>query len=199
MSEVQQGPGWWVASDGKWYPPETHPDARVRADAAAAAQYGGTGQQHPASPDGTQPAPYSSQPQQPAYLPETRYIQPAEFSQFNPSTQQVHVAGGLPTFGQLPNIDMGQAEVTPPVPQVDPSELLPIPEEAVAVDTYRGPRSRNPALRRKILIIVGIIVLGVIVLGALGYEVYTTFFAHSSLGPVVTRSGAFNWYGPLLT
>ena len=21
------GPGWWVASDGNWYPPETHPDA----------------------------------------------------------------------------------------------------------------------------------------------------------------------------
>lgn len=22
MSEVMQGPGWWLASDGKWYPPE---------------------------------------------------------------------------------------------------------------------------------------------------------------------------------
>ncbi len=21
------GPGWWLASDGNWYPPETHPDA----------------------------------------------------------------------------------------------------------------------------------------------------------------------------
>lgn len=26
MSDVSQGPGWWRASDGKWYPPETHPD-----------------------------------------------------------------------------------------------------------------------------------------------------------------------------
>jgi hypothetical protein len=26
MSDVSQGPGWWQASDGKWYPPETHPD-----------------------------------------------------------------------------------------------------------------------------------------------------------------------------
>jgi len=25
MSEVSQGPGWWQASDGKWYPPESHP------------------------------------------------------------------------------------------------------------------------------------------------------------------------------
>jgi hypothetical protein len=28
MSDVASGPGWWMASDGKWYPPETHPDFR---------------------------------------------------------------------------------------------------------------------------------------------------------------------------
>ena len=27
MSDVAQGPGWWIASDGKWYPPESHPAA----------------------------------------------------------------------------------------------------------------------------------------------------------------------------
>ena len=25
MSDSAQGPGWWLASDGKWYPPESHP------------------------------------------------------------------------------------------------------------------------------------------------------------------------------
>jgi membrane protease YdiL (CAAX protease family) len=25
MSEVSQGPGWWLASDGRWYPPDQHP------------------------------------------------------------------------------------------------------------------------------------------------------------------------------
>lgn len=25
MSDVQQGPGWWMASDGRWYPPESRP------------------------------------------------------------------------------------------------------------------------------------------------------------------------------
>jgi hypothetical protein len=25
VSDMQQGPGWWQASDGKWYPPESHP------------------------------------------------------------------------------------------------------------------------------------------------------------------------------
>lgn len=28
MSDIQQGPDWWRASDGRWYPPETHPDHR---------------------------------------------------------------------------------------------------------------------------------------------------------------------------
>lgn len=25
MSDQSQGPGWWRATDGRWYPPETHP------------------------------------------------------------------------------------------------------------------------------------------------------------------------------
>jgi hypothetical protein len=25
MSDVSQGPGWWLASDGRWYAPELHP------------------------------------------------------------------------------------------------------------------------------------------------------------------------------
>ena len=27
MSDTSQGPGWWQASDGKWYPPESSPTA----------------------------------------------------------------------------------------------------------------------------------------------------------------------------
>ena len=30
MSDVFQGPGWWMASDGKWYPPDRHPDPNYR-------------------------------------------------------------------------------------------------------------------------------------------------------------------------
>ncbi len=29
MSEVPGGPGWWRATDGRWYPPGTHPAARA--------------------------------------------------------------------------------------------------------------------------------------------------------------------------
>lgn len=37
MSDISQGPGWWRASDGKWYPPESHPDARAAAAATVPA------------------------------------------------------------------------------------------------------------------------------------------------------------------
>jgi len=28
MSDVQQGADWWLAVDGRWYPPERHPNYR---------------------------------------------------------------------------------------------------------------------------------------------------------------------------
>lgn len=36
MSDSSQGEGWWVASDGRWYPPEQHPDAGPARPAPAA-------------------------------------------------------------------------------------------------------------------------------------------------------------------
>jgi len=29
MSDVSEGAGWWQATDGRWYPPETHPEYRA--------------------------------------------------------------------------------------------------------------------------------------------------------------------------
>ena len=26
MSDVSRGPGWWLAANEKWYPPERHPN-----------------------------------------------------------------------------------------------------------------------------------------------------------------------------
>ena len=37
MSDTSQGPGWWQASDGKWYPPEQAPPAAPTAPPAAGA------------------------------------------------------------------------------------------------------------------------------------------------------------------
>jgi hypothetical protein len=31
MSDVAQGPGWWEASDERWYPPELHPNWQAQA------------------------------------------------------------------------------------------------------------------------------------------------------------------------
>jgi hypothetical protein len=36
MSDKPEGPGWWIASDGKWYPPELHPSAKGEAAVATA-------------------------------------------------------------------------------------------------------------------------------------------------------------------
>jgi len=38
MSDVSQGPGWWEASDGKWYPPHQHPDYAGSEEPAGEAQ-----------------------------------------------------------------------------------------------------------------------------------------------------------------
>jgi len=35
MSDTSQGPGWWQASDGKWYAPEPQPEAAVETEAPA--------------------------------------------------------------------------------------------------------------------------------------------------------------------
>ena len=38
MSDTSQGPGWWLASDGKWYPPELWTGPPTMRPAAAPAQ-----------------------------------------------------------------------------------------------------------------------------------------------------------------
>ncbi len=39
MSDVSHGPGWWIASDGKWYPPELYPYAPAAQSASADQPY----------------------------------------------------------------------------------------------------------------------------------------------------------------
>lgn len=50
MSDVSQGPGWWQASDGRWYPPEQAPGAQLPPPAPQAGPHGqpyGQGQGQP--------------------------------------------------------------------------------------------------------------------------------------------------------
>jgi uncharacterized RDD family membrane protein YckC len=73
MTDVSQGPGWWIASDGKWYPPHLHPSvAELPASSSyvpselhlahAAADVQPTG-----APSWTSPSPYALYP--PGYGP----------------------------------------------------------------------------------------------------------------------------------
>jgi hypothetical protein len=65
MSDSSQGPGWWIASDGKWYSPELHPDV-LDADAERDPSDSETADTEPADtePDTPEPAePESVEPQ----------------------------------------------------------------------------------------------------------------------------------------
>jgi hypothetical protein len=43
MSDMSQGPGWWIASDGKWYPPHLHPSVSVPPPTESVADQGDAG------------------------------------------------------------------------------------------------------------------------------------------------------------
>lgn len=50
MSQAQVGPGWWRASDGLWYPPDTHP-AYLGPAAPPSSDRGPDPHRYPAGPD----------------------------------------------------------------------------------------------------------------------------------------------------
>jgi hypothetical protein len=43
VSDASRGPAWWLASDGRWYPPELHPANHQGAPAPLSLQANGTG------------------------------------------------------------------------------------------------------------------------------------------------------------
>jgi hypothetical protein len=77
MSDAPQGPGWWLASDGKWYPPELAPQPQPQATApmgAVAPQGPGwwqatDGRWYPPQPGGYGPVPtaYLQPPKKPVH------------------------------------------------------------------------------------------------------------------------------------
>lgn len=65
MSDVQQGPGWWLASDGRWYPPESRPQPLPPPPVPAPP--GGSGPTPVYQPFGTPSAPTGPPSGPPAY------------------------------------------------------------------------------------------------------------------------------------
>src|ERR1700733_7115905 len=73
MSDFSQGPGWWVASDGKWYPPELHPDQpRIPVPVSQASSQGVPGT------SGAAAISYRDQRQEPSIPPTTMVTGPPE-------------------------------------------------------------------------------------------------------------------------
>ncbi len=96
MSDTSQGPGWWLASDGKWYPPEL---------------WTGPPQTGPTGFGSPEPAP-ANQP-----------VEPGHAAQPSPSdATQAQPGGGIPpypsagtVYGGTPEAYLGQAG-QPPYP-----------------------------------------------------------------------------------
>jgi hypothetical protein len=55
MSDKPEGPGWWIASDGQWYPPELHPSVRDDSSPRTVDQNTGTAQPHRWQPQADKP------------------------------------------------------------------------------------------------------------------------------------------------
>jgi hypothetical protein len=67
MADQSGGEGWWIASDGKWYPPELHPDYRPPAAPVAPPVW--VAPQQPTAPSYTSAPPPSPPPLPPAFAP----------------------------------------------------------------------------------------------------------------------------------
>jgi hypothetical protein len=97
MSDVSQGLGWWIASDGKWYPPELHPSRQQTSAPVAPAV--------PETPAETDPAPASIPPYG---APRSRYVgfpttnwpapvAPTPYATVGPATSGLAPSGPAPS------------------------------------------------------------------------------------------------------
>ncbi len=96
MSDVPLGPGWWEASDGKWYAPELHPDRRQQRPPP----------QHPAQPPSSAPWPGATQFEPPlpsGRVDDPRYGPPSYPSPGAAPSSPVGMPAGPSLYPQVPN------------------------------------------------------------------------------------------------
>lgn len=145
MSDLAQGPGWWIASDGKWYPPEQHPSARARS-----------------VPVVTVPT-YSSR-NEPTYVRTRNHVQDEFVSGGAPVAggqatalaieEQVVTSTELPSFwagpeavaqkATAPNVPAPPPPIIPQVHAPRPNLAAPDAVPLVGVDLVNGPATARP-------------------------------------------------------
>jgi hypothetical protein len=193
MRDGMPGPGWWIASDGNWYPPELHPDVRAAAITTA--------------PSAAESA--ISEPVAAAGSAATAVDEPLTRLPFTPPANEpspfepLHVNGtangtaatieGATRNGAAP---VEVATVTAPAPDVEADVVeAPAAEATIAPpDQARSPR----AGRRAYTISLALLVMAVIVLIAQGSDsrpsleqaVTTTVATNSSTAPTTGPAAA---------
>jgi hypothetical protein len=114
VSEMSQGPGWWIASDGKWYAPESHPDLGAPAPATS------EGATPPASPPAEAPAwPASADP-----APDPTPLGPKPAA---PASRWLGKSAQPPASLARPGDIRPTSPGAAPPPRVEPSMTAPVP------------------------------------------------------------------------
>jgi len=160
MSDASQGPGWWQASDGRWYPPE------ALAAAQAAAQEAATAPQSPAAAPQSAaaeeaPAPGWWRASDGNWYPPTGAQAPGE----SPTIAAGAAAAGAPATDPLAPTAAGTGAPAPAGPTVPPAIGGPPPGAAGPA----GPESSGGS--PKGLLVVGAIFVVLVLLVGVGFFV----------------------------
>ncbi|HEY7947479.1 MAG TPA: hypothetical protein VID75_07380 [Acidimicrobiales bacterium] len=111
MSDMSGGPGWWIASDGKWYPPHLHPSVRV--DPPIPGDATSTTQDVSPTADAGASVPWSTdtpqEPTTPSWQTPPRYVgQAASSTSDVPGTSEVPGTSDVPGPGADPGAPYSQ-------------------------------------------------------------------------------------------
>ncbi|MCK4176454.1 hypothetical protein [Aciditerrimonas ferrireducens] len=132
MSEIPQGPGWWLASDGRWYPPETAPPGLFEGAYPGYQAY----YWDPASP---------TAPPNPGAVPAADPTTPAAPTPQAPATPPDDAPDQAASLGSLPGVGPTVTEPSPPAASAGPS--LAEPASSTGGDPWSAafPATPHPA------------------------------------------------------
>lgn len=143
MSDVSGGPGWWQASDGKWYRPEQHPDYRP--------------------PPPPVPAP---PPKQQTPVAEALFVTPSLPATSRPSTAQTFTESGSTSTIQATPISPAPTASQMPIGAPPPTTSQPPRPQSAPAERRRRSLVRDPRfLAGLVAVIVVIAIVGVLASG----------------------------------